>query len=173
MATPLKIVRLDGIHARPPTFNIPHTYTEYPTTTDPTTIPSRIGDADVVITTRVPITASTLDACPNLKLVAVLAIGYDMVDLAACRERGVKIANVPAASNEAVAEHAIAFYFALRRNLVGMYKKMVDGKEEWKAKGSLISLVSVSWLRFLFLFDLPWSVCGTGVLTANSSLRPE
>jgi lactate dehydrogenase-like 2-hydroxyacid dehydrogenase len=142
MAAPIKIVRLDGIHALPPTFSIPHTYFEYPTTPDPATIATRIGDADVVITTRVPITAATLDACPSLKFVAVLAIGYDMVDLVACKERGVKVANVPAASNQAVAEHAISFYFALRRNVVGMHAKMVDGKEEWKSKGSLISYVS-------------------------------
>ena len=98
--SPLTIVRLDGIHALPPTFNIPNTYVEYPTTPDPSTIASRIGDADVVITTRVDISASTLDACPNLKFVAVMAIGFDMVDLEACKERGVKVANVPAASSE-------------------------------------------------------------------------
>ena len=100
MATTIKIVRLDGIHAQSPTFSIPYTYAEYPTTPDSATIPARIGDADVVITTRVPITASTLDACPKLKFVAVLAIGYDMVDLVACKERGVKVANVPAASSK-------------------------------------------------------------------------
>lgn len=51
--------------------------------------------------------------------------------------------------DEAVAEHAISFYFALRRNLVGMHAKMVDGKEEWKSKGSLISYVSLSLLVFI------------------------
>ncbi|KAG0647397.1 2-hydroxyacid dehydrogenase [Hyphodiscus hymeniophilus] len=154
-APPIKIVRLDGIHSEPPVFSIPHTYVEYPTTPDVSTIPGRIGDADVVLTTRVPITASTLDACPNLKFVAVFAIGYDMVDLIACKERGIKVANVPAASSstldEAVAEHAISFYFALRRNLVGMHAKMVDGKEEWKSKGSLTSLKILSLLGVCFL----------------------
>ena len=101
MSAPLlRIVRLDGIHAEPPDFTIPHTYIEYHTTPDVSSIPDRIGDADVVLTTRVPITASTLDACPNLKLVAVIATGYDMIDLVACKERGVKVANVPAASSE-------------------------------------------------------------------------
>lgn len=52
MAKPLKIVHLDGVHCPSPTFTIPHTYTEYPNTTDLSTIASRIGDADVVITTR-------------------------------------------------------------------------------------------------------------------------
>jgi len=41
-----------------------------------------------------------------------------------------------------VAEHALSFYFALRRNIVGMHAKMVNGNEEWKGKGSLISYVS-------------------------------
>lgn len=44
-----------------------------------------------------------------------------MVDLEACKERGVKVCNVPAASNEAVAEHTIALYFALRRCVVGEF----------------------------------------------------
>lgn len=52
MASPIKIVRLDGMYAPPPTFTVPHTYTEYQLTTDPATIVPRIGDADVVLTTR-------------------------------------------------------------------------------------------------------------------------
>jgi hypothetical protein len=54
----------------------------------------------VVITTRVPISAKTLAQCPKLKIVAVLAIGTDMIDLAACKEKGVLVSNVPAASKE-------------------------------------------------------------------------
>lgn len=52
MSKPLKIVRLDGLYVPSPTFTIPHTYTEYPTTPDLSTIVPRIGDANVVITTR-------------------------------------------------------------------------------------------------------------------------
>ena len=85
-----------------------------------------------------PITASTLDQCPKLKLVAVLAIGTDMVDLEACRQRKVQVCNVPAASNESVAEHAIALFFALRRNVVQMHNMTVQG-DEWPAKGALVS----------------------------------
>ena len=44
--------------------------------------------------------------------------------------------NVPAASNEAVAEHAIALYFALRRNVVGMHELTAEG-QSWVEKGSL------------------------------------
>ena len=75
---PLHIVRLDGIHSEPPTFSpaFKYTYTEYPSTPfDTHTIVSRIKDADVVITTRIPITEETLQQCPRLKHVACLAIG--------------------------------------------------------------------------------------------------
>jgi hypothetical protein len=61
-----------------------------------------------------------------------------MIDLDACKARGVTVSNVPAASNEAVAEHAIALYFAVRRNVVQMHEMTMQG-EEWPARGSLIS----------------------------------
>ena len=83
-----------------------------------------------------PITAKTLAACPSLKLIAVFAIGSDHVNLAACKEHGITVCNVPAASNESVAEHAIALYFALRRRVVQMHELTVGG-EKWKETGSL------------------------------------
>ncbi|TVY31234.1 Glycerate dehydrogenase, partial [Lachnellula cervina] len=100
------------------------------------TISSHLATADIAITTRVPITAATLAKCPRLKLIAVFAIGTDMIDLAACKERGVQVCNVPAASNEAVAEHAIALFFALRRNIVGVHNKLVN-TEDWMKTGNL------------------------------------
>jgi lactate dehydrogenase-like 2-hydroxyacid dehydrogenase len=134
----VNIVRLDGIVGPSPIFDgIAHQYTEYLTTppNDPI-ISERLQNADVVVTTKVPITAATIAACPKLKLVAVLAIGYDHVALDACKERGVSVCNVPAASNEAVAEHAIAMFFALRRNLILLHELVVKG-DEWVDKGSL------------------------------------
>jgi glycerate dehydrogenase len=74
----LNIVRLDGIHIPTPTFSpdFKHTYTEYPTTlSDIEVIIERCKEADVVITTRVPITREVLEACPRLKFVAIMAIG--------------------------------------------------------------------------------------------------
>ena len=59
-----------------------------------------------------------------------------MIDLPACRVRNILVTNVPAASVESVAEHAIALFFALRRNIVGMHDLTVGG-EEWVKKYSL------------------------------------
>lgn len=117
------IVRLDGWVSPPPIFSpsFKHTYTSYDRTapSDPLII-ERLTPADIVVVTRVPITAATIAACPKLKLIAQFAIGTDMVDLEACKKHGVKVVNVPAASNESVAEHAIALFFALRRCIVGV-----------------------------------------------------
>jgi lactate dehydrogenase-like 2-hydroxyacid dehydrogenase len=62
-----------------------------------------------------------------------------MIDLAACKEKNVTVCNVSAASNESVAEHAIALFFAVRRNVVAMHEATVQG-EQWPQKGSLASL---------------------------------
>lgn len=118
------LVRLDGWVSPNPIFDpsFEHTFTTHDRTPpEPATIISRLSSADVAITTRVPITAEIVAACPKLKLVAVFAIGTDMVDLEACKKHRVKVCNVPAASNESVAEHAISLYFALRRCVVGEF----------------------------------------------------
>ncbi|KAF4637809.1 hypothetical protein G7Y89_g275 [Cudoniella acicularis] len=139
----INIVRLDGWVCPPPIFSpsFEHNYVTYDRT-EPTTesIASRLKNMDVAITTRVPITAELLrrPESQKLKLVAVLAIGTDMVDLKACRERGVEVRNVPAASVEAVAEHALGLFFALRRGIVRMHNIMIEGTE-WVDKGNLTS----------------------------------
>lgn len=73
------------------------------------------GDTDSKLFHR-----ETIKRCAprGLKLVAVFAIGYDMVDLEACKEFGVEVRNVRGASVEAVAEHVLGFYFGLRRRVV-------------------------------------------------------
>ena len=43
-------------------------------------IRERIGDAEIIVINKTPITKATLDACPNIKLIAVLATGYNVVD---------------------------------------------------------------------------------------------
>ena len=69
----------------------------------------RIGDAEYVFVNKVPITRETLEACPNLKFIGVLATGYNIVEVQAARERGVVVTNVPTYGTAAVAQ----FVFAL------------------------------------------------------------
>ena len=46
-------------------------------------IAERIGDAEIVVTNKTPVSRATLEQCPNVKLIAVLATGYNVVDCAA------------------------------------------------------------------------------------------
>ena len=71
-------------------------------------IVSRARDADIILTNKTPLTAATLDQLPNLKMISVLATGYNIVDVAAARSRGIPVCNVPSYSTDAVAEFVMA-----------------------------------------------------------------
>jgi len=71
-------------------------------------IPGRIGDADVVIVNKAPVTRETIAACPNIKFIGVLATGYNIVDVDAAKERGIIVTNIPTYGTTAVAQMAFA-----------------------------------------------------------------
>lgn len=71
-------------------------------------VAQRIGDADIVYTNKTPVTRETLDACPNVRFIGVLATGYNIVDVAAAREKGIPVANIPTYGTDAVGQFAIA-----------------------------------------------------------------
>lgn len=71
-------------------------------------IARRIGGAEIVITNKTPVSREVFDACKNLRLVAVLATGYNIVDAAYAKQRGIPVCNVPTYGTEAVAQYAIA-----------------------------------------------------------------
>ncbi|WAT31188.1 D-2-hydroxyacid dehydrogenase [Pseudomonas sp. GXZC] len=86
--------------------------------TRPDHVIEALADADVAITNKVRLDRVTLEQLPRLKLICVAATGYDCVDLAACRDQGVTVCNVPAYSAVSVAESVIGSLFALRRHLL-------------------------------------------------------
>ena len=61
--------------------------------TDENEIAERIGDAEIAITNKTPISKSTIDRCPNLKFIAVLATGYNVIDIAYAK-KGIPVSNV-------------------------------------------------------------------------------
>lgn len=69
---------------------------------------SRIGDAEVILINKTPITAEVMDKCPNLRLICVEATGYNVVDCAAARQRNILVCNVPAYSTDCVAQFTFA-----------------------------------------------------------------
>lgn len=68
----------------------------------------RIGRAEVVFTNKTPLTKEIMDACPDLKFISVLATGYNVVDVAHAKAKGIVVSNIPAYGTDAVAQFAIA-----------------------------------------------------------------
>ena len=76
------------------------------------------GDAEVAsVFVHSRVTGEVLTALTNLRLVATRSTGFDHVDLAAARDRGVAVCNVPTYGENTVAEHTFALLLALSRNL--------------------------------------------------------
>lgn len=81
--------------------------------TEQARILNRIGDAEIVLVNKCPITRETIEACPNLKLICVTATGYNTVDVQAAKEKGILVCNVPTYATEAVTQHVFAMLFAI------------------------------------------------------------
>ena len=71
-------------------------------------IAERIGDAEIVVTNKTPVSRATLEQCPNVKLIAVLATGYNVVDCACAKEKGIPVVNVPTYGTASVSQYSIA-----------------------------------------------------------------
>ena len=68
----------------------------------------RIGEAEVVVTNKTPISRRVIDACPGMRFIALLATGYNVVDAAYAGERGIPVSNVPAYGTASVSQFSIA-----------------------------------------------------------------
>ena len=69
---------------------------------------ARIGDAEVVFTNKTPITKKVIDACPNMKMISMLATGYNVVDYVYAKEKGIPVTNVPTYGTASVSQFSIA-----------------------------------------------------------------
>lgn len=70
-------------------------------------IAQAIGDADIAVTNKTPISRETMDKCPNLKLIAVLATGYNVVDYNYAKTKGILVVNVPTYGTQIVGQYAV------------------------------------------------------------------
>jgi glycerate dehydrogenase len=85
--------------------------------TTPEQLMERIRDAEIIFTNKVKIPAAAFDVAPRLKLISVLATGYDVVDLQAAREHDVTVCNVPSYSAAFTAQTAIALLMELTHHV--------------------------------------------------------
>jgi lactate dehydrogenase-like 2-hydroxyacid dehydrogenase len=96
---------------------------------------AEIGPSVRAIATRGDLgaTKAVIDACPQLELIAVYGVGYDAVDLAACRARGIQVTNTPDVLSEDCADLAVAMMLCLKRGMVAAEAWARDGS--WVTKG--------------------------------------
>lgn len=80
-------------------------------------MPRRIAGCQVVIANKLKLNRDTLAAAENLKLICVTATGFDNVELAYCREKGIALCNVPGYSTDAVAQLTAAMVLSLSTHL--------------------------------------------------------
>ena len=114
----MKIVSLDGEALNPgdlswDCFRQFGEITVYPRTATAEEVIERLQGVDIVLLNKVPLTDEIMAACPDLKLICVLATGYNVVDCAAAARRGIPVCNVPAYSTNAVAQFTFALLLEL------------------------------------------------------------
>ena len=92
-------------------------------------IAERCAGARIVLTNKTRLSAQTLSGLPDLKLICVLATGYNVVDLEKSAQLGIPVVNVPEYGSDSVAQHAIALLLELT-NRVALYDAAVK-RGEW------------------------------------------
>lgn len=68
----------------------------------------RIGDSQIVLVNKTPLPASVIEACPSIRMIGMLATGYNIVDAECARRHGIPVCNVPCYSTDSVAQFSIA-----------------------------------------------------------------
>ena len=89
----------------------------------------RLGDAQVALNIRAHahFTARVLASCPRLRLISIWGTGTDNVDLAACRESGVRVTSTPGVNAHSVAEHTVALMLSVLRRIPAMHDDLRAG----------------------------------------------
>ena len=98
--------------------------------TDEDEIIERIGDAEIVITNKTPISKKVFDACSNIKYIGVLATGYNVVDIETAQKKNIPVCNIPTYGTTAVAQFAIALLLEICHHIGHHNKAVHDGRWE-------------------------------------------
>ncbi len=93
-------------------------------------IREKIGDADVVITNKTPISRETLNACPNIKAIAVLATGYNVIDYEYAKEKDIPVMNVPTYGTQIVGQYAVGLLLEICSHFAHHDQAVKEGRWE-------------------------------------------
>ncbi|MBE7010923.1 MAG: hydroxyacid dehydrogenase [Ruminococcaceae bacterium] len=124
--------------------------------TAPAEVESHVGDADVVLVNKVKLGAHNLHQAKNLKLILEAATGYDNIDLAYCRERGIAVCNVPGYSVYSVAQVTVSMVLSLVNHLKTYTRYTSDGTY---SKGESANILTPVYHELL---GKTWGIVGYG-----------
>jgi glycerate dehydrogenase len=113
-------------------FAFPNDLTVYQRTL-PGEVAGRIAEADIVIANKVPVSGQALQSAPRVKLIAVAATGTDIIDIEACRKRGIVVSNIRNYAINTVPEHTFALILTLRRSILSYRDSVLKGR--WQEAG--------------------------------------
>jgi len=130
----MKIVILDGYTENPgdlswEDFEKLGTLTVYDRTPGDKIV-ERIGDNEAVIVNKTPLSRETIAACPSIRYIGVLATGYNIVDVAAAKERGIPVCNIPTYGTAAVGQFAIALLLEICHHIGHHDQAVHEGRWE-------------------------------------------
>jgi glycerate dehydrogenase len=91
-------------------------------------IVERAKDADIILTNKVAVSRESLEQLPNLKLISVLATGYNVVDIEAAREQGIPVCNVPTYGTESVAQMVFAHILNFTQHVAHHAETVKEGR---------------------------------------------
>lgn len=104
----------------------------YLATRDPEAIVAGAAGAEALLVGYAPVTAAMLDRLPGLRIVALVSMGFDNVDIEAARACGVWVTNLPGVATEEVATHALAMMLSALRELPFFEKRVAEG--DWLSR---------------------------------------
>lgn len=99
--------------------------------TQPSEVVERAHDAEIIVTNKVTLTRQTLEQLPNLRLICVLATGYNTIDTLAARDLGITVCNVPAYSTDSVAQMVFALILNMTNRVAHYARQTREGR--WSA----------------------------------------
>jgi glycerate dehydrogenase len=104
-----------------------HTWQDYPAS-NVSELVEKLHAASIAITNKVPLRAAVLQQLPQLKMIAVAATGYDVIDIDYCKAHGIAVSNIRNYAVHTVPEHAFTLILALRRNLLAYRQDVANGR---------------------------------------------
>ena len=98
---------------------------------DKNEIRKRIGDAEIVITNKTPLTQETIESCPRIRYIGALSTGYNVIDIEAAKEQGIPVTNIPSYGTDAVAQFTFAMLLDICHHAAHHSQAVYEGR--WSA----------------------------------------